>query len=662
MLFANNDLDKLLKQVSKYDYGDSCECLADLNEKVVESLNSIDTQKIVEQQLINVLKSNATFAAKQFICKELSLIGSENSVSALIKMLENERTLNIALFALQRIHAENVNEQLRFALNAVKDANRIAIINTLGERKDKQAISLLEKGLYSSDPEFAIASAEALGKISGDEAVTVLKSAIAKTSHDVLLAVLDSYLYCADQYKSELSKALSIYKDVFTSTHAPPLRSAALTGIVRISKSQSIETLLKTIREEDFALQSTAISLIRELPEGSNLNSLILEFQGLSPILKIQFLAALTYRNEAAGRELALQVIKDENMALRIAALRSLAILGNENDVLLLAGIAAKSKAAEKESTRQSLSQLKGQDIDKIILSKIPDSDTAVKAELIHSIGSRNIQNAIDLLFATIQDTQRIVRKESYESLSIVAGKNDFNKIIDLLVNPKYSDNLQNSKSLVAKVALKDTEGDITVNVIADKLSKVNNFEIKATLLNILGKTGNKKALYILRTNLADNDENVKNAAIKAFTFWPNTEPLNDLLAIVREVDSSVDKLTALRGYIRLIMVDENLAAEKKVNLYKNAMAYSEKINEQQMIINGLAKIETISAMDILISYLDRAALKLEVQKALLEIAPAVAEIDLKKTRAVLSQIINDSLSDQQRETAKTILSRINDI
>ena len=72
----------------------------------------------IEKEMVAFLGSDATFAAKQFVCEQLSLIGTSEAVPVLTHLMLDEETADIALFALQRIPDPAVDTALRQSLGA----------------------------------------------------------------------------------------------------------------------------------------------------------------------------------------------------------------------------------------------------------------------------------------------------------------------------------------------------------------------------------------------------------------------------------------------------------------------------------------------------------------------------------------------------------------
>jgi type 1 glutamine amidotransferase len=231
-------LQELLEKVKTYDWGQSRLALTEVSDIIKKAHSSPAELKRIEKSLLGVLTSGSTRAGKQFVCRELSIIGTGQSVSALANMLIDEETSDMARYALERIPGTAVNEALRGALRKAKGKPKIGIINSLGQRRDKRSVRVLGRLVGNQDKAVATAAAAALGQIADSRATKALAEAKDKATGKLQMVVLDSYLRCADQLVADGNKAeaVAIYKGLQKPDMPKPIRTAALTGMLNAAK------------------------------------------------------------------------------------------------------------------------------------------------------------------------------------------------------------------------------------------------------------------------------------------------------------------------------------------------------------------------------------------------------------------------------------------
>jgi len=229
-----SEMDELLAKVKTYDWGQSRLPLTEVSDKIREAYGEPAKLKEIEKSLIAVLASDATYAGKQFVCRELSIIGTEQSVPTLAKMLTDEKLSDMARYALERIPGAAVDAALREALSKTTGKVKVGIINSLGERRDAKSAAALSKLIGDSDELVACAAAAALGKIGGPEATEAMAKAKGTASGRLRMVVLDAYLKCADKLAAEGKKkdANAIYKELYEPDMPAVVRTAALRGMV----------------------------------------------------------------------------------------------------------------------------------------------------------------------------------------------------------------------------------------------------------------------------------------------------------------------------------------------------------------------------------------------------------------------------------------------
>ncbi|MCY2932242.1 MAG: HEAT repeat domain-containing protein [Planctomycetota bacterium] len=129
----------------------------------------------IEGKLVAALEApNATFDARQFICRVLRQIGTDRSVPALAKWLTDPTTSHMARHALERMAGEKASAALRDALGKTTGALRIGMIGSVGVRKDAKAAGLLADLLTDKDAATVEAALKALGRIATPEALGAL--------------------------------------------------------------------------------------------------------------------------------------------------------------------------------------------------------------------------------------------------------------------------------------------------------------------------------------------------------------------------------------------------------------------------------------------------------------------------------------------------------
>jgi len=230
---ADEALDKAFDALKSYDWGADRNILKPIDDAVVGSHGDAAAQKDLQTKLAAVLKSDASRAAKDFVCRKLSLIGSAESVPALAALLGDEKLSHMGRYALERMPCAEAVNAMRDAMPKLKGKLKVGVINSLGVRRDAQSSGALTALLGDSDKQVASAAAAALGAIGTPDAAKALGAFQAKAPKELALAAADAYLACAEQLLADGKKAdaLAIYK-ALSKSEIKHVRVAAMRGML----------------------------------------------------------------------------------------------------------------------------------------------------------------------------------------------------------------------------------------------------------------------------------------------------------------------------------------------------------------------------------------------------------------------------------------------
>ncbi len=657
------DFDVLLSKVASYDYGDSREALTSLSTMLREASGDALQLAEYEKAMLDVVGSKeATFAAKQFLCKELSIMGTSLSVPTLEKLLKKDETADIARYALERIPGAEVDAALLKAIKKTKGTTKIGVINTIGERQIKAATKALGILVTKKDADVAMAAAAALGKIATDESATFLGAALPKVEGNVRNVVVDAYLKNADMYLKAggNANAEGIYTPLFAETESTPTRSAALTGLIKTvdNPTELIVDVLSS--DENAAIKGVAISMVHQCKRDMDLNAIAAAMPKLDALGKVQLLTAFKVKGDPVVRDAVVKALECKDEQVVITAIEALSVVGDKSDAVLLAEIAADSRDDKKETAKEALARLNANGTNDAILAAIPTTEATIKVELVESIGARQMAASIPVLLQSAKDENARVRVASLKALAQVASPDDLNAVIDLLIDAQSNGERREAERAVAAVAIKIKDADQQGDAVIKAMTTVEDMKAKSSLMLVAGRLGDADALPLMREALSSDDDDLKRAAILSLTEWPTPEPLTDLENVAKTAEKASHKVLGLRGYIQLIGVESDRSKDETVALYKNAINIAEQPGEKRMALSGLGNVRSGAALELAADYLDDADLRGEAEIAIMGNIRQAREADPQKVKAAMQNIYENSDDDNMKRRAKQALDQMN--
>ena len=651
----------MLKIIAGYDYDKSRSWLPAFRELMAQAYKSPDALPAIEQQMIQFLRSDAGMAGKQLICTELGIIGTASSVPVLSSMLKNKETGETALLALEKIPAAEAGEALRKALRDAGNPNHIAIINSLAVRKEEEAVTDLEPLIRSNDTIKVKAVINALGTIGGKEALKILDEFSQAACGGLKWDVLDAQMKCAGKLLSagDKNSALAIYNKVYDADPPLAIKTAALKGKFLAGSENPFSFLLRHLQNEDPSFHRQVISLVHQIKEPRNFGRIFDEIPGLPPTSSMYLFVALAEEGDTSVRKVILQALSNDDPVIRVAAVKSLSLVGNASDAILPATIASAKPGKERDMARQGLDMLSAPGTATLIKSSIGTTTGAVRAELIRSCGERNMTGTIDMLIQYTSDPEPDVRIEAIRALGKLASPEYLSRMTGILIRSDSRREQQEAERSILSLTRKMPANSERSSEIIKVLPTVTDENKVLSLLSIIGNIGDPKDLPVLRTYLSSGSDEVQLAVIRALSGWHDAVPLPDLRAIVEHTGDLKKHSLAMRGYVDLALTEGALSADEQLREIKHAFQLASGIDEKKVVMSGLSRIGSPDALDMAMGLLSDKDLKREAAAAAVSIAQNTSWEYPEITRKQLNKLLEITDNEQIRSQVQAIISNM---
>jgi len=614
---ALGEMEPVLAKIAAWEYNQSHEPLFQFDEFLQGKLSSPAEVRKIESRLLALLPQ-ATMAGKQYICRQLGLIGTAAAVPALAKLLATPETNDMARSALERIPGDASAGALRGALKGSAGKPAVGIINSLGQRRDTASIPALKPLLADRDEAIAEAAAAALALIGGRAPLDSLAAARLKAGGTLRPRLTDALLECAGTIPAgDQAAALKIYRQLNSADEAETVRVTALGGIARLAGARAVGEMQKELGSPSPAMRAAAVRLLSAMP-GPETGKLLIDSYAKAPAdVQVRIVAALAGRGDATARPLVnAAAAPGGEPAVRKAALEALAKIGDPSSVAVLAAAAAEETAPAAESpeggrprrgaprasgsaaiARESLNTIRGEGVDQAIIDGIGGAGgEKVRLELIRAAGARGMTNAAAALLRASEDPAREVRRESLRALRTTAGPAQTKPLLALLVRAQNAGDRRDATSALAAAVKRS--GPPGADDLLAAYNQSDSVPVKVALLDVLGHASAPAALPALRQALASGDAEISRAAILALSGWQSPEPMGDLLELAKK-GAGAQQVLALRGYIALISAPSARTIPETVELIATAMAIAGQAEEKRALLALLPFYPTEKALSL---------------------------------------------------------------
>lgn len=587
-----------------------------------------------ESQLIDVLKSAASQQQKTDACIELSKIGSGKSVSSLATLLADAELAHMAVYALEPNPDPAAGEALRTALGHLVGRLRLIAIHALGRRQDGQAVGVLTGFLTGADEEAANAAAFALARIGTPEAIVSLKSALGKVP-----AAAEGLLQCAESASGEQAAALG---DLLCQASLPlPLQAAAARRAILARGDNGIPQLLQQFKQKDDFLFNGALRTAMELPGTPAVSrALTAELPNLSDERQARLMGVLAERGDTAAGSVLLERAKNGTPQVVAAAIPALARLGYTDAVPLLAEQVTSSDPMVAEAALCALAGFPGTAADNAVLELLGQSALDKRNAGIRLAAQRRLVAAVPAALRLAMDSN--TASGSLRLLKDLAEAKDIPALFDLLLKTSDPDAVaevlnavcirqaavaaEKTTSPTANGTAKNVSGDVSPAATEPVFSAYEKAQgaPKRALIRTLMLIGGDRALRLIRAAASDSDMALRETAIRSLCDWPTGSVLPDLEALATGSDSPKFRILALRGYVRLIISQDALFAEKSRAL-KKAFAWAVRDEERCGVLDALISAPTCESLELADSCLVQKGLSDEACRTVVALGEALA-------------------------------------
>ena len=634
-------LDEAFKALATYEFGQSREALTMIADAVRDSQgNAAERAKLVKR-LTQMLAGGTSLDGKRFICRQLSIAGTAETVPALAAILLDKDLSDMARYGLERISDPAALAAMRTALAKAAGKQKVGLINSLGARRDAESTAAISAALGDADAQIAEAAAAALGKIGTADAAKALMDARNRVKGDVKATVTDSLLLCADKLaaaKKGDETAAVIYQLMFKPTEPKHIRTAALRGIMAAGGEQATSIITEILSGTDAEMQASALRFLREVSGPESAKTVATLLPKCPVATQALLLDDLATRGDPVTLPAAAGMLKSPDAGVRLSAIRAVGRLGDASVLPALVALAAGPAGAEQDEARKALDRLPAANVNDAMLQQAKQGAPAARAEIIRSLGVRHVAPATPVVLAAASDTDASVRVAALAALDILADEKSAPDLVALVVKAKDDKDRQAAETALGSLCSRAANKDACVGPILAATDKAE-LPAKSALIRALGRAGGAKALAAVLKLTKDPNAEVQDAAIRSLAGWSDVGAAADLLEIAKTAAKPTHQVLALRGYVRLAGLPDVPTAQK-LKMFADAMAATKRPDEKKLVLGGLGEMKDVGALKMVAACLDEPAVQADAAPVAVKIAKALGNSSKKDVTEAMTKVV----------------------
>ncbi|MBE0536056.1 MAG: hypothetical protein IH624_10340 [Phycisphaerae bacterium] len=618
-----------------------------------------------EQKLIAVLKSDAAGAEKAIACKELAIYGTKDAVASLAPLLSDEHLASWARIALEAIPDGACDAVLREAAGRLQGRLSIGAINSLGVRRDAGAVSVLAAKLKASDADVVDAAAAALGRIGSKQAGEVLSQALARAGSRDRAAVAHGCVLCAERYleAGKSGEAMALYDAVRGADVPGQTILEATRGAILSRGSAGVGLLTSLLESDDRGRLGIGLRTARELAGQDVTEALAAELGRLSPERqRLLFLAIADRRDAAVLPTIVKSAAPGKPAGLRMTAVSVLENLGDVSCVPVLLQAAADEDAALSARAMVSLSRLSGDEVDGVLLARLPQATGRTRQALLDLAGERHIAGALGAVLQSTKDADAGVRAAAVKAVGELGGAAEAGALVELLMRAQNAEERGGIERALRSVSGR-SRAACTEHVLP--LMKSTDGGVRVIGLRVLAIAGGAEALGAVVSATQDKDEAVQDEAVRTLSTWPNSWP-NDagvagpLLELAKSGKKESHQVLGKRGYLQYVRAAGGLGNAEKLSCVVELLPLINRAEERRLAVAVLGQIPTAGSVEMLTKLAEDSAVAEESLLAMANLGGADIEgVSAAQRRQMLQTVIEKSGNEATKKRAGEALKKI---
>ncbi len=616
-----------------------------------------------ELQLIAVLQSSASLQDKDAACARLKRIGTDQSVAALASLLTDEALSQSARYALEPMSSPQAGRALVAALDKTKGPTQVGIINSIGLRRDAQAVPPLARLLADTDPQVAAASAGALGRIASPSAIKALQKTLAHSTPPVHAAIIDALLRCANHLLEvkDRSQALAIFKHLYKTERQDFIRVAAYRGVILASGERAPALMTQAITGEPSPSQTAALQLVRRAPSPAATTTFAGLLPRVSAPLQISLIGSLAQRDDPAATPAIAAMAASTNADVRIAAINALATIGDGSVVPLLLKAAASGTEPEQAAARWALLQLRRGNPTEALLARLATAASAEQLEAVQALGNRADSTAVPKLLELAKSGSDDSRSVALQALALLGDSAQISPMVSLVLDAKSDAARTEAANVLNQVCQRIVSKRARLDVAPlIKGLQAESIEARVALLPICSGIVDPQIQAVLRAAVAASEPRLRAGGVRALAQTRDPELLADLRKIACDAPEKNLRILSIRGCVRLMQQEPALVSNAdRIETLKAILASSPAASEKRTVLSGLSVIGDSQAIELVMPLLQDPEVQAEAGHAAVQLSAAVSGADSKLATATLNKVLSLAPTSAIREEGEAALKQV---
>lgn len=367
-------------------------------------------------------------------------------------------------------------------------------------------------------------------------------------------------------------------------------------------------------RHQTFAVPSeTKMPMAIPYVSSEKVDEWMSAYDELDKTEKLRTLASLKVRKDKKYLPKVIEAVKGNDPELKTAGILALQTLGGTKEIPLL----LENRFGDQWNiTMNTIRFIVDDGFDVALLDALKkEKDNNRFFGIAEDLGVRNCKPALPTIIAFAKSPACDRRHDMLRAAERIADSKNIKDFIDVTLLIKDRGQRDEAEKVIARLCNNNGQPIISI------MTKENSNE----LLSLLGRIGDDTSLAEVRKLL--NDSELRPAAIRALSNWPNAKVYDDLIKIAQDNNQPLPVRTStLRAAIRVITLPDNqvgikISPKERIEALQNAMKLATRNEEKLLVLERAAAVRDPESVRFVLPYLDQDTFKERAAQTIVDIA-----------------------------------------
>src|SRR5690554_2246945 len=579
-----------------------------------------DARQVVENGLIEALKSHDDPEVKTVLMNQLNLAGQEKAVEAVKGYLIDKDLVEPAAQILVAIGSPEAKKILVEALSSASDAEAITLVQAVGKYKSEAALGKITSLAGSSDSNMRKVAMAAIAEIAHPDSYKLLQNAATDVKFnyapthaaEAFIAYTDRL---AEREEAKLAKKglKTIIKDN-QSDDKLHNQIAALKVYAKNYEYEAMPLLLKAFDNSNKEFRNAILNIAGNMGSAEVTRQWVNKAGSVPQETKAEIINMLGRRGDKRAAAFVIASLNEPDAFVREEAIAALVKLQEADAVPVLLNHIANGN--DLEASKNALNQLLSQKHLTPVAEKMKQSSGAVKAALIDVIGAKAGNEYFNDILAATNSSNNEERTAAFKALKTISNSDNLDALIKLLLEAEEEKEISEVQEAIVAAA-KGVESESTERgKLLQALKRTNK---KERIVALLPEIGGEVALNTVTEYFNNSTGTLKETAFEALTSWKDYDAAASLYEVA-ESSQGEYRTKAFSNFVRMVRA-ANLPDDQKLLQYRKIMPFASGAKDEVLVINAVGNLKTFLSLVYLESFLDSKETQQAAARAIMKVA-----------------------------------------